>query len=105
MRKTVTLPDPIEDAVREYQMIQMRSRKRDVPFTESLVSLVALGLATFELMANKETAIPETIKDLILNHWVDVDRSQEARWNGLQDLAHEAAEEWDARFSALSTQD
>ena len=93
MRKTVTLPDPIEDAVREYQMIQMRVRKRDVSFTESLVSMVSLGLATFEMMANSPSDSP-VAKNALLTRWVEIDHFDESRWNGLLDTSYEAAAEW-----------
>lgn len=100
MRKTITLPDSIEDAVREYQMIQMRTRKRDVPFTESLVSLVSLGIAAFELMADShsQAKISPEMKEQLLNRWVAVNRSEEARLNGLQDMTYETMGKWVEKF-------
>lgn len=104
MRKTITLPEAIEDAVREYQTIQMRVRKRDVPFTETLVTLVALGIATVEVMTDRTTPAPDAFQDRIMNAWVAIDRAHEARMNGIQDMASEATAELVRTFHTRATE-
>lgn len=92
MRKTITLPESIENAVRNYQMAKMRVDRRDVSFTESLVSMVALGVAAIETITNE--AVDDAVKLSLLMRWREIDRSDESRWGGVADAAYEAAAEW-----------
>jgi hypothetical protein len=102
MRKTITLPPSIETAVREYQMLQMRTRKRDVSFTESLVSLVSLGLATFELMAESAADSASITHDALFQRWIAIDRADEAHMPELLDTSYDMAAEWIRKFSDQS---
>ena len=89
MRKTLTLPDQIEDAIRQYQMLRMQAQRRDVSFTEAALGMITLGMAAYRELLEDGTFTDQG-KEKLLRLWSLLDFNPEIQVEGFNDSAFES---------------
>lgn len=89
MRKTLTLPDQIEDDIRQYQMLRMQVQRRDVSFTEAALGMITLGMAAYRELLDDGTFTDEG-KEKLLRLWSVLDFNPEVQVEGFNDSAFES---------------